>query len=248
MARWKTSGALLLLVAGLGFALYGQSPQWKQVKEHNKYNRWEGLLPDDQGGLDWEVRSFSGGAAEPYPEQTGVDLTIAWFVPDGSKAFVKAQEITPALYYLMEPKPAFLSLTPGWRTFGKWSTLDVLIQKKIASDRLGVLIRLDDASDSGSRLAPGIIYRDKAPKSITTYHLDILTLRAVRKFQFEVRGSGSYKRSYPAGPVGDRGMVNLAFDATGIPEGPAKVVISAPHEKDRDKLDLQVDFFHKRLL
>ena len=206
------------------------------------------MLPEDQAGLDWELRSFSGGAAEPYPEYLGVDLTIAWYVPDGSKAFVKAQEIIPALYYVMEPKPAFLAITPGWRYFGKWSTLDVLIQKKITSDRLGVLIRLEDSSDSATRLAPGIIYSNKAPKSITTYHLDILTMRAIKKFQFDVQGSGNYKRSYPASSVGDRSMVNLTFDATGIPEGPAKVVISAPHEKDRDKLDLQVDFFNKRLL
>ena len=248
MPGWKTTCASLLPIAALAFALYGQSPQWKQIKEHNKYNRWEGLLPDDQGGLDWELRSFSGGAAEPYPQDMGVDLTIAWFVPDGSKAFVKAQEITPALYYVMEPKPAFLPIAPGWRHFGKWSTLDVLIQKKITSDRLGVLIRLEDASDSAGRLAPGIIYSNHAPKSIATYHLDILTMRAIGKFQFEVQGTGNYRRSYSAGSVGDRGMVNLAFDATGIPEGPTKVVISAPHEKDRDKLDLQVDFFHKRLL
>jgi hypothetical protein len=227
--------------------LYGQSPEWKQAKAHNKTNRWEGLLPEDQGGVDWELRSFLGDAVESYPGYSGVDLTLAWYVPDESKAFVKAQEIIPALYYVMEPKPEFLTNTRGWRYFGKWSTLDVLIQNKITSDRLGVLIKLGDASDGASRLAPGIVYYSNAPKRITTYDLDFVTMRALRKFNFEVLASGNYKRLYPMDAQGDRSIVRLKFDATGLPEGPAKVVISAPHEKDKDKLDLQVDFYNKRL-
>src|SRR5580704_17118796 len=126
-----------ILAAGLCVAVHAQSPEWKKAKTHNKNNRWEGLLSEDQGGADWELRSFLGDAAEPYLAYSGVDLTLAWYVPDKSKAFVKAQEITPALYYVMEPKPEFLANTPGWCHFEKWSTLDVLIQNRITSDRLG---------------------------------------------------------------------------------------------------------------
>jgi hypothetical protein len=147
----------------------------------------------------------------------------------------------------MEPKPTFLTNKPGWRYFRNWHTVDVLLQKQIASSQLGILIRLGSENIGNTRLAPGLIYFSKLPDTIKIYHLDIFTMRAVRQFYFEVHGSNNYKSSYPAGPSGNRSIISLAFDASGIPEGPTSVLISAPHELQKDKLELQVDFYNKRL-
>jgi hypothetical protein len=187
--------------------LVGQSQQWKN--EHEKDNRWEGLIGEEQGGLDWEIRSFLGDAVEKYPMNLNKDLTLKWYVPDAARAFVTGQEVNPALYYLMLPKPRFLNDTPGWRSFTNWRTVDVLLNNKIDSTQLGVLIRLGDDNVGNTRLAPGLIYFSKPPTKVQTYHLDIFTMRAIRAFRFEVR-SENYHKFYPVGPYGNRSIISLA--------------------------------------
>ena len=244
--RWQRFGVLTFQVV-LAVALRGQSKEWFQDKNHDKKNRWEGLLGEDHSSPGWDLRSFLANV-EPYPMDKSVDLTITYYVPDGVEAFVEAQAIRPTVDYLMQPKPAYLRNEAGWRKFAGWSTGDVLLPKRIASENLGLLIRLGGDSKAVNRLSPGMIYYSSTPKPVKTYRLDFFTMRGLAPFSFDVVGVGGYRRPYPNQPgTASRSTVSLEFDAVAIPEGRTRVILMAPFDDSpMDKLRLEIEFYNKR--
>jgi hypothetical protein len=223
--------------------LLAQSPNWKQDKRNDKGNRWEGLVGQEQEGEEWQLRSFTA-FVEKYPLDRSSSLAIRYFVPDAAQAFVQAQEISDFWHYLMEPKPQFLTNTPGWRHFEGWRT-DILVEKKIASDNLGLLVRLGDPGSGNSRLGAAIVGSGATPASISSYHLVFYTKNEVAKSQFTVKAKGYVKPfNQPAG--GPRGEVPLDFSASGIPEGNVSVIVKAPLKgvPGTDAVQFQVDFYH----
>jgi hypothetical protein len=219
---------------------------WFQSKEHNFGNRWEGLFGQNQGSPAWELRSFVA-SVEPYPMDSSVDLRIRYYVQDSTEAFIRAQSIKATLNYLMEPKPDALKTNPGWRDFGGWPTKDVLIPKRISSGDLGMLIRLGADSNAVNLFAPGIIYHSGSLKSLQTYRFDFFTVRGLAPFSFDVIGTG-YRRTYENQQgTGDRSTVPIVFDASKIPEGWTRVILSPNYEGSNEKLDLEWKFYNKRL-
>jgi hypothetical protein len=223
--------------------LFAQSPNWKQDKRNDKGNRWEGLVGQEQEGEEWQLRSFTA-FVERYPLDRTANLAVRYFVPDTTKAFVQAQEISDFWHYLMEPKPAFLTNTPGWRHFEGWRT-DLLMENKIASENLGLLVRLGDPGSGNSRLAAAIVSSGSAPGPISSYHLVFYTKNEVAKGQFTVKAKG-YQKPFAQPPGGPRGEVPLDFAASGLPEGDVSVVVNAPFKgvPGTDAVRFQVDFYH----
>jgi hypothetical protein len=240
---------LACLVATLGLAaiLHGQSASWFKDPAHDKTNRWEGLLGEDQDSPSWQFRSFVGDV-EPYPLTSAVDLTISYYVPDATPAFVIAKEIDPLLQYLMRPKPMFLQAAAGWRQFTGWSTKDVLVPRQIPSTNLAVLIRVGADSAAVNRFAPAIVrYSTPLPASLKTYRLDFFTERAIAAFSFDVIGEKGYRKPYPnQRAVGDRSVVHLSFDAASIPEGRTRVLLNALYSNAPvQKLPIECEFYQK---
>ena len=223
--------------------LFAQSPNWKQDKRNDKGNRWEGLVGQEQEGEEWQLRSFTA-FIESYPPNQPVNLEIRYFVPDAAKAFIQAQEVSDFWHYLMEPKPTFLKNTPKWRSFEGWRT-DLLVEKNIASDNLGLLIKLGDPGSGNLHLAAAIVSSGSPPASISAYHLVFYTLKEVGKGQFTVRAKG-YQKNFPQPAGGPRGEVPLNFPASGLPEGEVSVIVNAPFKgvPGTDAVRFQVDFYH----
>ena len=175
-----------------------------------------------------------------------VDLTVSYYVPDATDAFIEGRDVNDVLHYLMQPKPDFLQKTQGWRSFRGWSTADVLIPKAIVSTNLGVLIRLGGDSAAVNRLAPAIVRYSGPPTATRKYRLDVFTAKAVGSFHFDVVDANNRKQAYGDQPaVGDRGVIHLAFDAP-MPEGRTRIVMTAPYaDSPYETLDMECVFFHK---
>jgi len=239
-----TSRFLAISALTLGAtAIFAQSEEW--YGNHDLGNRYEGLFGENQGSPEWELRSFVA-SVEPYPMDRSADLTIRYYVPDSTKAFIKASVISRTPSYLMEPKEKKLSTDKGWRSFAGWSTKDVLLQKKIRSSDLGVLVRLGADSEAVHLFAPAIVYSSSPPKTLKTYRFDLFTAVALKDFTFDVIGN-NYRRSYKHAAAGDRTNVAIEFNATEIPEGPTRVVLRPEIESSGEKLPLDWRFYHKGL-
>jgi len=246
MANRRQAFIVVCLTVTAATLLSAQSTEWFQNKDHNFQNRWEGLVGQNQGSPAWELRSFLG-SVEPYPMGSNVQLRIKYYVPDSTDAFVKAQAIKPGPHYFMEPMPGALTKNPGWRCFFPWPTKDVLLPKKIASDNLGILIRLGVDSDAVNLFAPGIIYYSDPPKPVKTFRFDFFTVRGLAPFSFDVIAAG-YKRTYKNQQgTGDRSTVPIEFAAPEIPEGWTRVVLNPKYEGSDDTLSLEWKFYNKRL-
>jgi hypothetical protein len=232
-----------LILCAAAAILLAQSPNWKQDRRNDKGNRWEGLVGQEQEGEEWQLRSFTA-FVERYPLDRPSSLEIRYFVPDTAKAFVQAQEIGDFWHYLMEPKPQFLTNTPGWRHFDGWRT-DLLVEKKIASDNLGLMVRLGDPGSGNSRLAPAIVSGGSTPGPISSYHLVFYTKNEVAKSKFTVKAKG-YQRPFDQPAGGPRGEVPLDFSASGLPEGNVSVVVKAPLKgvPGTAAVEFQVYFYH----
>lgn len=232
-------------ILGLTAILLAQSPEWKQDKRNDKGNRWEGLVGQEQAAEEWQLRSFTG-VLEKYPLDRTTNLTIRYFVPDSAKAFVQAEEISDILHYLMEPKPQFLTNTPGWREFNGWQT-DLLMANKIASDNLGIMVRLGDPGSGNTRLSPAIVSSSAIRAPASAYHLVFYTRNEVAKGQFIVKAEG-YQKAFDQPAGGPRGEVPLDFSTSGLPEGNVSLVVKAPLKgvPGTAAVKFQVDFYHTR--
>lgn len=92
--RWKSQLLLAFFIAiSAMLPISAQSDDWYQNHDHIFNNRWEGLFGEDQGSPEWELRSFVGNV-EPYPMGKNVDLTVAYYVPDLTKAFNQGDDIS----------------------------------------------------------------------------------------------------------------------------------------------------------
>lgn len=244
---WRLSSlrvAFILVAAG---TVVPAQPleEWFQNKDHNFRNRWEGLFGQNQGSPAWEVRSFLA-SVESYPMNSSVDLRVAYYVPDSTEAFLKAQTIKGDPSYFMEPKPEALKKQAGWRDFGGWPTGDVLIKQQISGRDLGMLIRLGADSDAVNVFAPATVYHSSRPKTVQTYRFDLFSVRALATFSFDVVGSG-YKRTYKDHPgTGAVSTVPIEFYAPEIPEGWTKVVLSPKYQGSDKGLNLEWKFYNKR--
>lgn len=246
MCRSPVAIAVVAIVAlTLSASLDGQSRSWLDNPRHDKGNRWEGLLGADHSSPSWEIRSFVGGI-ERYPMDASVDLSVWYYVPDETAAFVEAREVKPLLHYLMRPKPGFLPKTAGWRRFDGWSTGALLLPNMLSSDKLGILVRLGGTSAAINRLAPAIVRHTGPAVSLRSYSLDVFTMRGVGTFSFDVIDAKGVTRSYRNQPgVGDRGALRLAFDVPPV-EGRTRIVLTAPYvEQPSENLELECVFFNK---
>jgi len=207
-------------------------------------NRWEGLATEHNASPAWELRSFVAWV-EPYAASNSVDLTVRYYVPDATRAFIEAREIVPLKNYLMRPSRE--ATTPGWRTFTGWPTRDVLLLNQISSDRLGMLISIGARGDGVTRFAPAIIFHSKPPEKVTTYTVALSTASALKGFTATVAGA-NYRKTYPQSPADDNSTVAITFDAAGIPEGWTTFSFSAGHQDLAlpDKVNISIEFFHKQ--
>ncbi len=223
--------------------LFAQSPDWKQDKGNDKGNRWEGLLGQDQNGDEWEPRSFTA-FVENYPLNRPSKLAISYYVPGTAKAFVQAQEIYDDLHYRMQPKDSFLQTTSGWRSFRGWDT-DLLLDKRISSDSLGLLVKVGDPGIGNLHLAPAIVRAALPPAPVSEYRLVFYTMKEVAKNKFTVQ-AGDFKREFDQPAGGPRGIVTLQFPAVGLPEGDVHVLVNAPLKgiPGTKAVKFQVDFSH----
>ena len=233
--------AAAVAVAGL---LTAQSPEWFQ--SHDLGNRWEGYFGQDQGNPDWELRSFVG-SVDSYPMNANANLKIRYYVADTTEAFIRAQVVDRTVSYVMKPKPRVLSKDPGWREFSGWSTKDVLLDKGIASKDLGVLIRLGADNEGINRFAPAVVYSSASPAPVKTYRFDFFTAQGLRPFSFDVFGANGYHRVYShLSRTPDRGTLHIEIDATDIPAGWTRVVLSPKYESG-DSLNQEWKFYNERL-
>jgi hypothetical protein len=240
MIRRSHVGISVFLKLVICLSLAGQSAEW--LKNHDKKNRYEGLVDQNQASLGWEVRSFTG-YKEAYPMDSSTNLIVKYFVLTRDEASVQAQTINSTSYYLMKAKTQYLPATAGWRRFDEWPTGDVLIPNNINSCNLGLVISVGKGS---YRLAPAIIYHSSEPGNIQSYSFDFFTMRSLGAFSFDVKGAKGYKRAYKHSlGTGDRSTVHLEFDAAMIPEGWTTLRVHAPYANSPiEKLNLEIEFYN----
>jgi len=233
---------ICLTAVASAVVLCAQSLDWYQ--HHDFGNRWEGLFGENQGSPEWELRSFVA-SIESYPMDSNVYLTIKYYVPDFTKAFIRATTIIRTKSYLMEAKAQALHENRGWRFFRGWKTKDVLLQKNIPSGNLGVLIRLGADSEAVNLFAPAIVYFSPTPKPVTTYRFDLFTAVALKSFSFEVLGQNGYHHTYPHLEAGAASTVSIEFPAKEIPPGFTRVVLSPELQASTSgqKLHLEWQFY-----
>lgn len=159
---WMGAAGVLLWCAA---ANHVGAADWK-TKATEFDNRYEGVVPMDVGSPDLELVSFVGHF-EPFERK--VQLRVSFYLPAPARAVVSAQELRDEVYYRMESKPQSWR-APAWNRFEQWDTQSVVDPKHVSPANLGVLVRLDDQTESGA-VAPAFVYHTTLPRDVGAYRI-----------------------------------------------------------------------------
>ena len=224
-------------------SIFAQSDDWRT--EHDFGNRYEGILGENQGSPAVELRSFCA-SIEPYPTGVNTDLTIRYYVPDDTPAYIKAVLPGKKRSYVMTPKQNGLSTARGWRSFTGWKTADVLLRERINAGDLGVLIRVGEDSQAVNRFAAAVVYHSGIPTKITSYHFDVYVTLPLKDFSYVVIDVSGKRKTYQHTGSVPRSLVTIGFDASALPDGPTRVVATFTDQSTGEEIPVDWRFYHRR--
>jgi hypothetical protein len=226
------------LAGALSAALAAQVPDaaWYNTKSNQKANRFEGFYP----------RKVSAAAAvelislfrskESYVAGKRTQLRVRFFSTDPARVTVRARELRPRLFYFMEAKPPAGGWKSGWNEFGPWP-VDEVLGTRVASDNLGVLVRVDGRDEGGGEVAPAILYHTAKPGAGTAYQAAFMPGVALAGGKYEVRlacGPGPVTITEPVGRQTGGVYFPVRFALPGDFKGDAELRIEVTSRTDPD--------------
>ncbi|MEM6766013.1 MAG: hypothetical protein AAF655_13840 [Bacteroidota bacterium] len=156
-----------LLLAGLELSAQSErSPQWKAQYEYA--TRYEGEHNDSYVYRELALIGYYAGI-QPYQFDFGQNLSVHFYSPQATKAYLKAEELVVRNRYWMETKEG--SANPGWNTFMHWPVDLWLTRGRIRSDNLGLIAKMKIGNGYGDYYLPTLVNQGRYPGPISQYYV-----------------------------------------------------------------------------
>ncbi len=183
---------LLTLFLGIVFQKTSAQRDSAWLKNNDLGNRFEGSYSKEVGNTAIELVSFTGGF-EPYEFGKKQALKVKFYLPEGERYFLKAEELRPVQYYWMQDKNT--KGKAGWNLFDNWQADARLKQFGVPPDNLGVLVQ---AGEPGSRkIAPALVFHQSSADSVGSYVAKFRLGQAIQHGGFRVF-RGLFDRAIPS--------------------------------------------------
>ena len=243
----------LVCLAIAAAALEGGSQDLRSAP-FDRGNRYEGLVGLPIGGPSrpgLDLLSFTGY----FEAFTGnVDLQVRFFLPPWApQARVVAQELTQDRFYRMESRERRWP-SNAWATFGPWPTGEVIIPQNVRPSNIGVVVRLDEAPEGRSLVAPVFVHQSGTAVDFTRYRVQLRPVRATFgavDHRLERTGTGAVEviakqRTTVERP--ERRPFRIDLGAATLAEGRYRLTVVGHVKNDASiQVTRQYEFEHRRL-
>ena len=230
---------------------------WSQqtlARDQNRYTRrgpagqerMEGIKSVPANVPDLSLISFFVGSVRARPDEP-VELKLAFYLPNDSSLFIKAQEdIAEKLYFM---KPVQVQWKAGWRQFNTWPSSEVLVPLGLSPERLCILGRLDQPEPGSGVLVPIIFYRNNPPDHITHYEMVFRPGRRLRELKFVLSRESDQKEIWQdlRYELSRKAPVDIKLNMSSEPAGYYRLVVTGEYKNRKGNIPRDYRFFHNPL-
>ncbi len=229
----------LVLVAPLVGAAAGD------LAYRDRGDRHEGIRRQPIGGYDVQLL---GAMVEPLPQVSAAfpeKASLRFYLGREEPVHLTVRERHPEESYWLDRAEG--PWRPRAANLFSWPRRDVLEPLGLRPAELLVLVRLgDDEPRLDERVAPVLFHPPTSPEKITRYRFTFKTQARARS-RHAVYGPGSSEPLQPTTPYSPRSATvpfDVAWDATGRPEGTYRLVLEGYFSADNSPFRQVVEFFH----